>query len=546
MATCPTCRKKFPDDVSACPDDDVALLPDEAFAAADETLKPGATVRDYRIEKVLGRGSYGEVYAAEHPLIGRRAAVKVLHRKFSSEPEIVSRFIAEARAVNKIRHRNIIDVFDFGQLDDERQYLVMELLEGETLGELLARQGRLSFAEARPILEGVANALDAAHAEGIAHRDLKPDNIFIAKEKDGTIVPKLLDFGVAKLTDDDHVQHKTATGVAMGTPLYMSPEQARGKGVGTSADIYAFGVLVFRILSGRFPFGAESVVELLGKVISQPAPPLSTKAPDLGTVFDEAVARMLAKHPADRPARAGQALAELSAAVGAEDAGRESGELGKSWDETVKLGNAEDALTDEARARLKAFEAKDDLPKRAARGEASTRVPAAKNTANMDAPPPEAVTPPAEAYAATQAGTLDAVSRERTADPHTPRRTGLVVGGVALAVFAVGAFILFQGGGDTTAPTQAAPSVRATEPMPSLEPPSADPEPARDPEPAPATTTEPEPSASASAAALAPPAVAPKPVMRPRPAVPRPAPAVPKPAPKPEPGGIDGDIFKRD
>jgi eukaryotic-like serine/threonine-protein kinase len=158
MATCPTCRTRYPNDAKTCAADGDHLLPDEAFSGVEADLAPGVTVGEYVIEKKLGEGGFGSVYRATHPLIGKTAAIKVLNRQYSSNPQMVSRFIAEARAVNQIRHRNIIDIFSFGKLDDGRQYYVMELLEGMTFDAFIKQQGRLAPDVAIPILRSVARA----------------------------------------------------------------------------------------------------------------------------------------------------------------------------------------------------------------------------------------------------------------------------------------------------------------------------------------------------------------------------------------------------
>ena len=316
MATCPTCRKRFDDTESTCPDDGDALLPDAAFASADTQLEAGTQVGEYVVEQLIGDGSYGEVYGAEHPVIGKRAAIKVLHRKFSSEPEVVSRFIQEARAVNKIRHRNIIDIFSFGQLDDGRQYLIMELLVGETLQDMLSERGPIDLQSAYPILRGVADALDAAHAEGIAHRDLKPENIFVSHERDGKLMAKLLDFGIAKLLGEEESQHKTKTGQAVGTPLYMAPEQCRGRKVDHRADLYSFGVVIYQLLTGEVPFDGESAIDVLYKHISEVALPMSEVLATLPQHLDVPVSELMAKNPSDRPESAGAALSALMSAEG--------------------------------------------------------------------------------------------------------------------------------------------------------------------------------------------------------------------------------------
>ncbi|UQA56037.1 serine/threonine-protein kinase [Polyangium aurulentum] len=314
MATCPTCRTHYPDDVATCASDGDALVPDDAL---EPELQPGTLVGEYRVEGKLGAGGFGTVYRAVHPLIGKAAAIKVLSRQFSANPQIVARFVAEARAVNQIRHRNIIDIFSFGGLEDGRQYYVMELLEGMTLDAYLRKcGGRVRPGDALPILTKVARALDAAHAAGIAHRDLKPENIFLVFDEDAGVFPKLLDFGIAKLLGDSVPgMHKTRSGMPMGTPLYMSPEQCRGKNIDHRTDIYSFGVMVHELLAGRPPFDADTAVDLLIKHTAEPPPPLSSVAPDLPAALDGPILRMLEKEPAKRPASVSEAMEALNAAA---------------------------------------------------------------------------------------------------------------------------------------------------------------------------------------------------------------------------------------
>ncbi|HTL32132.1 MAG TPA: protein kinase [Kofleriaceae bacterium] len=276
--------------------------PGTAVGANDQDLQAGQDVGEYRIESVLGQGGFGTVYAAIHPLIGKRAAIKVLARKYSADPAVVSRFVAEARAVNQIRHRNIIDIFAFGQLADGRHYYVMEYLEGQPLDVYLRERGPLPLDEALPILRSIARALDAAHAKGIAHRDLKPENIFLAHDTDGDTFPKLLDFGIAKLMQpEEDVRHKTGTGVPLGTPYYMSPEQCRGKDVDHRTDVYSFGIVAYRMLTGTFPFEGDDFVELLYKQVNEEAPAPSTKNASLSPAVDTAIAWMMEKDREKRP-----------------------------------------------------------------------------------------------------------------------------------------------------------------------------------------------------------------------------------------------------
>ncbi|KYF71943.1 hypothetical protein BE15_05285, partial [Sorangium cellulosum] len=312
MSTCPTCRTEHADGVVACPSDADTLSPDPALPGADPDLAPGTPVGEYRIDAKIGVGGFGTVYRATHPVIGKAAAIKVLSRQCSANPQLVSRFVAEARAVNQIRHRNIIDIFSFGALGDGRHYYVMELLEGMTLDAYLRKRGRLPPAEALPILVKIARALDAAHAAGIAHRDLKPENVFLVFDEDGAIFPKLLDFGIAKLLGEPSTTaHKTRTGHLIGTPLYMSPEQCRGRNVDHRTDVYSFGILAHELLAGAPPFDGESAFDLLTKHASEPAPPVSSLATHLSPALDAPLLRMLEKDPASRPASLLEATAAL-------------------------------------------------------------------------------------------------------------------------------------------------------------------------------------------------------------------------------------------
>ncbi len=320
MATCPQCRTQHGNDLQACPHDGAALLPDESFLAVEADLVAGQMVGEYRIESKIGAGGFGTVYRAEQPLIGKLVAVKVLNRAYSANPEMVSRFVSEARAVNQIRHRNIIDIFSFGVLDDKRQYFVMEYLDGMPFDAYIKSRGRLPPEEAIPILRQIAKALDAAHAAGIAHRDLKPENVFLAMDGDGAAFPKLLDFGIAKLLGESTSSgHKTRTGTPIGTPYYMSPEQCLGKNVDHRADIYSFGVMTHEVLTGKVPFDAEEMMSVMMAQMSAPPPPMSSMCPDLPPALDGPVLKMLAKSPEDRPASLADGLEAL--ALAARDAG---------------------------------------------------------------------------------------------------------------------------------------------------------------------------------------------------------------------------------
>jgi serine/threonine-protein kinase len=330
MAVCPTCREHFDDDVATCPHDAATLVPDAVAAAEDAPLEAGTVVGDYRVEGLLGTGGFGSVYRAVHTFIGKLAAIKVLGRRFSTDPQMVSRFIAEARSVNQIRHPHIIDIFGFGALPDGRQYYVMELLEGAPLDAHIRRSGRLPLADVLAILRRVAQALAAAHAHGITHRDLKPENIFIALDADGRPFPKLLDFGIAKLLGQSMASHKTATGTPIGTPYYMAPEQCMGKSVDARTDVYAFGVVAYELMTGGLPFVADSAMAIMMQHVTTPPEPPSARARELGTAFDQVLLRILAKEPASRPASVTEAYDLLAQAAGALGLACEPASMGPS------------------------------------------------------------------------------------------------------------------------------------------------------------------------------------------------------------------------
>lgn len=316
MAICPQCRTQHTEDTNVCPHDGTALVPDDSLLASELDLLSGQMVGEYRIEQKIGTGGFGTVYRAEQPIIGKQVAVKVLNRAYSSNPQMVSRFVSEARAVNQIRHRNIIDIFSFGILEDKRQYFVMEYLDGMPFDSYLKSRGRLPPEEAIPILRQIAKALDAAHAAGIAHRDLKPENVFLAMDSDGVAYPKLLDFGIAKLLGESTTSgHKTRTGTPIGTPYYMSPEQCLGKQVDHRADIYSFGIMTHEVLTGKLPFDAEETMTLMLRQMNAQPPSMSSVCPDLPSALDAPVLRMLEKSPDQRPASVAEALEALAQAA---------------------------------------------------------------------------------------------------------------------------------------------------------------------------------------------------------------------------------------
>ena len=279
----------------------------------------GETLGSYTVERELGRGGMGAVYAAVHTLLGRRAAVKVLLGQLSSDEAAVQRFFNEARAASAIKHPSIVEIYDFGWAEGadgahRSAYIVMELMDGESLAARLARLGKLPVPSALLVARQIATALGAAHRAGIVHRDLKPDNVFLVPDPEvasGERV-KLLDFGIAKLARATGGVAKTTTGALMGTPHYMSPEQCEGsRAVDAKSDLYALGCMLFQMISGRLPFEGEGVGGIIGMHLYVEPPLLRSRVPDAPEAVEALVSRLLAKAPEDRPASADEVAAEL-------------------------------------------------------------------------------------------------------------------------------------------------------------------------------------------------------------------------------------------
>jgi serine/threonine-protein kinase len=278
----------------------------------------GDVVGNYRIIGKIGEGGMGAVYVAEHVLIGRRAALKVLLHEMSHRQDLVTRFFNEARAATAVKHPGIVEIYDFGYHTDGSAYIVMEYLEGESLSARLRRTGPLPATRAAALGRQVAGALGAAHAKGIVHRDLKPDNIFIVQDPDiaDGERPKILDFGIAKLaTGDQPGTSMTRTGMVMGTPAYMSPEQSKGAGhVDARTDLYALGCILFEMVCGRPPFVAEGGGEVMAQHIYAPVPAPSSIAP-VTPQLEQLLLRALAKDPAHRFQSADEMITALQIAV---------------------------------------------------------------------------------------------------------------------------------------------------------------------------------------------------------------------------------------
>lgn len=264
----------------------------------------------------------GSVYKAEQPEMNRMVAIKILHPKLTNRPDLASRFRREARAMAQLTHPNTVKVFNYGELEDGSLYIVMEFLEGRNLNRVVKRDGPMSVERAVPILIQVCGALQEAHSAGIIHRDLKPENIFLSKQMDLDEYPKVLDFGLAKVTEQQMRPgsvNLTQEGMVFGTPEFMSPEQAQGQPLEATSDIYSLAVILYEALTGKLPFDARSPMEYIQKHVVEPPIPVSDRVPGLKFPkgLDEVIAKALAKSPRDRYQSAIEFAAALRPFAGA-------------------------------------------------------------------------------------------------------------------------------------------------------------------------------------------------------------------------------------
>jgi serine/threonine protein kinase len=274
----------------------------------------GQAVGNYNITAKLGEGGMGIVYLAEHPVIGSKVALKAIHPHFARSADVVSRFVTEARAVNQIGHDHIVNITDFGNTPAGDFYFIMEYLQGEMLSDGITHHGAFPPARALNIAAQIADALGASHEQGVIHRDLKPDNIYLITRDTTVDFVKVLDFGLAKLTHATCATptHQTGAGTVMGTPFYMAPEQCEGKAeLDHRADIYALGVMLFEMLTGHVPFGGTGYGEVLIKHVTLRPPTARSLVPSLPPSMDAILSRALAKKPENRF----QSMAELRAAL---------------------------------------------------------------------------------------------------------------------------------------------------------------------------------------------------------------------------------------
>jgi serine/threonine-protein kinase len=331
VKVCPRCFTRFPDGERFCLHDSSILVEEEDIA------RLGTSIGNYRLDKILGRGGMGTVYSGEHIYIKKAVAVKVLHPQFARYQEAIHRFLREARAATSINHANIVDVTDFGILADGPVYFVMEFLDGKSLEDLIEKEGAVELHRALNVANQIALALEAAHAVGVIHRDLKPDNIMLLKKpgrrdlvrmapdqswiterEESYDFVKVLDFGIAKVLVQDELLAETVQGAVFGTPEYMSPEAARGEDVDQRADVYSLGVILFDMLCGRPPFEAPQSSEVLSMHINNPPPSPREFAPhrEITEMAEAVILRAMQKDPDRRFQNMSEFRRDLASAYG--------------------------------------------------------------------------------------------------------------------------------------------------------------------------------------------------------------------------------------
>ncbi|KAF0248305.1 MAG: serine/threonine protein kinase/WD40 repeat-containing protein, partial [bacterium] len=308
MKICPTCKKQYDSTVNICPEDN-EILEENLAALVGKTLDG-----QYLIEKLLGQGGMGAVFLARHTMLGDQVAIKVMPSGISKSSDYQRRFLREAKTARQFSHANVVAVHDLRTTQDGMFYMVLEYVNGHTLNDELKKRRKFLPKEAVDILNPIGDALTMAHSLGIIHRDLKPDNIMIGKAKDGSMLVKLLDLGIAKVKSVD-VTALTVTGQILGTPHYMSPEQWNGDEIDGRADIYSLGIILYELVAGVRPFSGKTIQKLAYEHSVTTAPLLCKIVGSVSEEFSKVVEKALEKEPDKRPNGCQELFAELKNAL---------------------------------------------------------------------------------------------------------------------------------------------------------------------------------------------------------------------------------------
>jgi eukaryotic-like serine/threonine-protein kinase len=312
MKKCPQCGVEYPDTNTLCPADGVAL------ETTDDSLIGTTLAGKYRIDARLNEGGMGTVYRGTHVLMEKTVAIKVLRPSLAADEKIVARFSREARAASRISHPNALSVTDFGEDENGIVFLVMEFLSGRTLKQVIREDGPLPLTRVVEIVRQVGDALNAAHTQGVVHRDLKSDNIMLVDTMAGDHA-KVLDFGIAKINEPEGKRDTelTAPNLVIGTPQYMSPEQcSQDSPIDSRSDIYSLGVIMYEMLVGHVPFTADSPTMVMMKHLQEPVPSVLEERSDLPASIGRVIARAMAKLPANRYQTIAELIEDLTIASG--------------------------------------------------------------------------------------------------------------------------------------------------------------------------------------------------------------------------------------
>src|SRR5438094_273266 len=310
MKICPVCGKEYADTTTLCSVDAAVLR------STDDPLLGQTLAEKYFVEELIKRGGMGAVYRGKHVLMDKTVAIKVLHPSLAVEDAVVARFSREAKAASRISHPHAVNVTDFGEAENGVVFLVMEYLDGRTLKEVIKSEGPMSLARVVEIVRQVTGALDAAHGQGVVHRDLKSDNIMLSQTNGGDWA-KVLDFGIAKIQEPESGRDIdiTAANLVIGTPQYMSPEQcSQSAGIDARSDIYSLGIIIYEMLAAQLPFTGESPTVIMMKQVQDPPPSISDVRPDVPVPVSDIITKALAKQPADRFQTAGDLSKALTEA----------------------------------------------------------------------------------------------------------------------------------------------------------------------------------------------------------------------------------------